>query len=513
MRGANIAGMACGVVVLTLGLLSPVSAAAATPNTIFGAATPATVDSGDGSSVELGVKFTSEVSGNVTGIRFYKASTNTGTHIGSLWSSTGTLLASATFTNESASGWQQVNFSTPVAINANTTYIASYLAPKGHYSDNSSAFASSGVSNPPLQALANTTSVNGVYKYSTTNIFPTSSYKATNYWVDVNFEPVTLTAPGQPTNVSATAGSGSATVTWSAPSSGGAPSAYTITPYIGSVAQPVTTVTGSPPATSTTITGLSNGTSYTFTVQASNSAGPGPVSTPSNAVTPTPQDTIFGAGTPATVDSGDGRSVELGVKFASETSGNVTGIRFYKASTNIGTHVGSLWSSTGTLLASATFTNESASGWQQVNFSTPVAIAANATYIAAYFAPKGHYSDNSSAFASSGVSNPPLSALANTTSPNGVYTYSGASTFPTSSYKATNYWVDVNFEPVPLTAPGQPTNVSATAGPGSATITWSAPSSGGAPSTYTITPYIGSVAQPVTTVTGSPRRPAPRSPA
>ena len=35
-----------------------------------------------------------------------------------------------------ASGWQQVNFSTPVTITANTTYIASYLAPKGHYSDN-----------------------------------------------------------------------------------------------------------------------------------------------------------------------------------------------------------------------------------------------------------------------------------------------------------------------------------------------------------------------------------------
>ena len=38
----------------------------------------------------------------------------------------GTLLASATFTNESASGWQQVNFSNPVPITAGTTYVASY---------------------------------------------------------------------------------------------------------------------------------------------------------------------------------------------------------------------------------------------------------------------------------------------------------------------------------------------------------------------------------------------------
>ncbi len=486
-------------------LLATTKVAAAQPATIFGTATPATVDSGDGRSVELGVKFSSEAAGNITGIRFYKAATNTGTHIGSLWTSTGTQLASATFTSETPSGWQQVNFSTPVAISANTTYVAGYFAPKGHYSDTSSGLTAA-ISSPPLTALANSVSPNGVYSYSTTSTFPTNSYRATNYWVDVEFEPEALTAPGQPTNVTATAGpgSGAVTVTWSAPTGGGAPAKYTVTPYIGSTAQTATTVSGAPPATGVTVTGLTNGTSYTFVVQASNSAGSGPASTPSNAIAPTVQDTIFGAGTPATVDSGDGRSVELGVKFSSEVAGSVTGIRFYKASTNTGTHIGSLWSATGTLLASATFSSETASGWQQVSFSKPVAIGANTTYIAGYFAPKGHYSDTQSAFASGGVSSPPLTALANSVSPNGVYSYSATSTLPTSSYKASNYWVDVTFEPEPLTAPGQVTGVSATAGPGSASVTWSAPSSGGAVTKYIVTPYIGASAQPATTVTGSP---------
>ena len=73
------------VALVVAGLSLSASAAAATPDTIFGSTTPATIDSGDGNSVELGVKFTSEVPGSVTGVRFYKATTNTGTHIGSLW--------------------------------------------------------------------------------------------------------------------------------------------------------------------------------------------------------------------------------------------------------------------------------------------------------------------------------------------------------------------------------------------------------------------------------------------
>ncbi len=89
-----------------------------------------TNDSGDGTSVTVGVKFTSDVFGQVSGIRFYKASTNTGTHVGSLWSSSGQLLASATFTNETTSGWQTVTFSTPVTVLPGTTYVAALLCPQ-----------------------------------------------------------------------------------------------------------------------------------------------------------------------------------------------------------------------------------------------------------------------------------------------------------------------------------------------------------------------------------------------
>jgi hypothetical protein len=160
------------------------------------AAVPGEADYGPDSAIEVGVKFRADVDGSITGIRFYKAGTNTGTHIGNLWSASGQLLATATFVNETGSGWQQVNFSTPVAITANTVYIASYHTNVGHFAFDQYYFASDGVDSPPLHALQDGVSgPNGVYAYGASQ-FPTQVYHTTNYWVDVVFDPVASnTAP------------------------------------------------------------------------------------------------------------------------------------------------------------------------------------------------------------------------------------------------------------------------------------------------------------------------------
>ena len=170
-----------------------ISVAAQASNTIWPSTTvPSLVDGGPDSSVELGVKFQADSSGFITGIRFYKASTNTGTHVGNLWTSTGTKLATATFANETASGWQQVIFSSPVAVTANTVYIASYHAGVGHYSADVNYFAASGKDSPPLHALANGVSGgNGVYAYGSTSSFPNQTWNSANYYVDVLFSPGT----------------------------------------------------------------------------------------------------------------------------------------------------------------------------------------------------------------------------------------------------------------------------------------------------------------------------------
>jgi hypothetical protein len=141
--------------------------------------------------------------------------------------------------------------------------------------------------------------------------------------------------------------------------------------------------------------------------------------------------------------------IELGIKFRSSVAGYVTGVRFYKVSTNLGTHIGELYSSNGTRLAQAEFSGETTSGWQTVSFSSPVAIAANTTYVAAYFSTDGIYTGVGNYFGSGPILNGPLSGLATgTDGPNGVYLYSANPAFPTSfcgGCNGSNYWVDVVF--------------------------------------------------------------------
>ncbi|HLZ15082.1 MAG TPA: DUF4082 domain-containing protein, partial [Candidatus Saccharimonadales bacterium] len=145
-------------------------------------------DPSDGNAVELGLKFRSDVSGFITGVRFYKGINNTGAHVGNLWTSSGVLVASAAFTNETATGWQDVSFPDPVPIAANTTYIVSYHTNVGHYAADIGFFASSGVDTGPLHALKEgVDGGNGVFHYGASSLFPNQTFSSYNYWLDPEF--------------------------------------------------------------------------------------------------------------------------------------------------------------------------------------------------------------------------------------------------------------------------------------------------------------------------------------
>ncbi len=539
------------------------------PCSIWGTTiTPTVTSANDPNAIELGVKFQSEIDGYVSSIRFYKGITNTGTHIGNLWSSDGTLLATGTFVNETASGWQQVNFATPVAVTANTTYVASYHTDVGFYAADSAYFAASGVDNPPLRALANgVEGGNGLYVYSASSAFPTDSYNATNYWVDVVFTTslapdttpptVTVTSPISGTVATGTIaieaaasddiavagvqfqlngtnlgaedtlapyainwdsttvangayqltavardGAGNTatsspvnvtvdnfvdttppTVTGMAPADGATDVAVdaVLTASFSEAMDPATvdgttfelrdpgnnlvaaTVSYDGPSQTATLTptaDLAYSTSYTAIVKGG-AVDPRVKDVAGNALATdytwsfttvaapcsSSSCTIWDAtATPAVESVNDLNAIELGVKFQSDIDGYVTSIRFYKGITNTGAHIGNLWSSDGTLLATGTFVNETASGWQQVNFATPVAVISNTTYVASYHTDVGYYAADSNYFATSGVNNPPLRALANgVDGGNGLYLYTATSAFPTVTFNAANYWVDVVF--------------------------------------------------------------------
>jgi hypothetical protein len=143
----------------------------------------------DTSAVNLGVQVTPSASGWIIGIRFYKGPANAGTHTGELWTASGSLLGQVTFIGESASGWEEADFPSPIAVTAGTTYVASYFAPDGGYSYTAAGFARAGVTTGPLTAQQSSavSGGNGVYNYNGSPSFPNATYNANNYWVDVVF--------------------------------------------------------------------------------------------------------------------------------------------------------------------------------------------------------------------------------------------------------------------------------------------------------------------------------------
>ncbi|WIM99566.1 DUF4082 domain-containing protein [Actinoplanes oblitus] len=418
---------------------------------------PANVDSQDANANELGAKFQVSVPAQVTGVRFYKAAANTGTHLGKLWTTGGKLLATGTFQNESASGWQTMSFASPVSIAANTTYVVSYYTPTGHYSYSSAYFTAKGAGDGIVKQLQSGVSgPNGVYKYGTNGGFPNLSWGDTNYWVDAVVE-------------TASAGTTPPVVTVRSPANGDAGVARntSVTATFDHDVNPETleftlkaggTAVGAKvsyddttrKATLQPDSVLAANTQFTASVKAADlwgnamaSAQTWQFTTGSGVQCPC---SVWGsAATPDVESAGEANALELGMRFTSAVDGYVTGVKFYKGDRNTGTHTGTLWSDTGQELATGTFQNESTSGWQTLKFATPVEIDANITYVVSYHTEVGFYAYSPSYFTQARTSYPLTAVADSATGHNGLFKASSTRTFPTSSWNAGNYWVDVVF--------------------------------------------------------------------
>ena len=445
-------------------LIVPAAAQAQAPTcpcTVFGTEAPlgdALVDQ----PIEVGMKFRSDENGYITALRFYKQANNTGQHTGHLWTASGDLLAEVPFTNETASGWQEATLPVPVPIAQNTVYVTSYHSAQGRFGFSGNYFALP-KDNPPLHAPA-TSQVggNGVYRYGATSGFPDQTFNGTNYWVDAVFEPTDPldTRPPQVSANTPAAGatgvsaSAVATVTFDEPMSPATVNAGSVTLKDGAGTPVPATVSYDPASRKATLTPqqpLAYGKTYTATVK-SGSAGVtdvagNQIAADYNWSFSTPADcpcTVFGAGDGPTGNAIQDQAAEVGMKFRSDEDGYITALRFYKQPNNTGTHVGHLWSGSGQLLAAATFTNETASGWQTVTLPNAVPITKDTTYVTSYHASAGRFAF-STGFFNQGVDRAPLHAPRDGLyGGNGVYRY-GATSFPDQTFSATNYWVDATF--------------------------------------------------------------------
>jgi hypothetical protein len=420
--------------------------------------TPSIADSGDTSPVEVGTKVRFDAKGQVIGVRFYKGPGNTGTHVGALYSATGTLLASGTFTGESASGWQSLTFTGPVNVNANTTYVVAYLAPNGHYSVTPGYFGNNTATYNQLHAIADgVDGGNGIYSYSSASTFPSNTYNANNYWVDALWQPGANGDSTPPTVSGVTPAGGSGSVALTTKLTATMNEAVDLSTATFTLSDPggarlsgtATLSTDQRTLTFTPSAALAPGTTYTGGVKVADVNG-NMMSAPSTWTFTTtttaacPCSLFSSATVPTVVSTNDPNPYELGVQVTPAVNGTITGVRFYKSAQNTGTHTGSLYTSTGTLLATGTFGGESAGGWQTLTFATPVSVTAGTTYVASYTTTTGFYSSDNGYFDRTAVNTPTLSAPANVAgTPNGVFT--PGSGFPTDSFGGSNYWVDVVF--------------------------------------------------------------------
>lgn len=173
---------------------------------------------------------------------------------------------------------------------------------------------------------------------------------------------------------------------------------------------------------------------------------------------------LFTSQTPTSTDNSDGTpGITPGLALQFAVDGEVTGVRFWATDTVSGTYTVSLWDVTaadpngsgGTLLASATMgVAPTPSGWNSVNFVTPVAVITTKLYKVSYFSSAGRYVFSPSIFGSPLV-NGDITAPAHGSNPIGVgnlnqgcFTINAANSYPTTQPGGpSNYFADVLFTP------------------------------------------------------------------
>src|ERR1700730_11254495 len=152
---------------------------------------------------------------------------------------------------------------------------------------------------------------------------------------------------------------------------------------------------------------------------------------------------IFGDATPHTAVVPDTRPCTIGVRFQSAQPGKILGIRFFRGASSRDGYAVKLFAANGSLLAAAKTWKDTwaVPCWEQVNFRSLVSLAANTSYVAAYYTQNGRYAADKFDLTNLRSAGPLTVPAA--VGGNGVYTYSAG--FPDQAFENNNYYVDVEF--------------------------------------------------------------------
>lgn len=433
-------------------------------------------------AIELGVKIIPSSNGTITGVRFYKQGLMSGTHTGRLWTSGGSSITSAVFSGETASGWQEVTFASPVSVTAGTTYVASVTMADGRYTATPNYFTSNIVNGPLTAPSSGSSGGNGVFN-TTPGSFPSSTFNSTNYWIDVMYYDQTTPQTTALSPVDASTGvlpgkTVSATFDQSMDPATLTTSTFTVKdPSNNTVTGTVSYASATKTVSFVASNGFATNTTYTATIEggtgtvAKNGAGVALTSDvvwsfTTSSTNSCPCDLKARAAPAGSTTVDDSGGLELGVKIKPSTNGYITALRFYKPiiSTET-THTGKIWSSTGSQLATVSFTNETDYGWQEAKLSSPLQVNENQLYVLSYGTSTAVYQATVGGL-NSNVTGGYLTAYADTSSENaatgsgnrnGVFSLTAGNYPSTGSTNGSYYWIDAVF--ATESAPTYPLNV------------------------------------------------------
>jgi hypothetical protein len=481
-----------------------------TTESLFTSQVPTGTDHSDGTpGIATATSMVFAAAGEITHVRFYATDTVSGTYTVNVWEATssdpggtGTLLASKVMGGSpTPSTWNEVQLDTAVSVTPDTKlYRIGLHSSAGRYVTTGS-FApfvnpAGGLTNGNIWAphtgddpVGLGSTGQGTFEVSATStVYPSQSFSAACYFVDVAFAPVgasETTAAAEQATAGATAGDAQAAVVAFAEVAAAGTVAYDATVQVSGT---TTAAAGNAPAAANAFDPV------TAVVALAEVAAAGAIAYDAGVETANPPDTesLFTNQVPESLNNNDGApGIVLATSFTPAVDGLIHGIRFYATSTVGGTYTGALHQVTveddpgpgaGTLLGSGVLGDAPTPGeWNVIPLDTPVAVTAGTLYRAAMHNSGGRYVVTAAFFNGPQLVNGNLSAPVNGDAAfggairQGTFEVSATSTiYPNNDFNGSSYFVDVTFEevaPTDVVALAECATAGATAGDPAAAVT------------------------------------------